>query len=92
VEPLLRLVALMPDLRVVLLQGRDAQDVWRRVARRRPDLVSERNLSIVATYHPGRQALWSPDPAVREQRQQDRTEAFRRTAELLHTTPLPAPG
>jgi hypothetical protein len=65
VGPLLRLVDLMPGLRVVLLQGRDAQDVWRRAVRHRPGL-KHRNLSVVETYHPGRQALWSPDPAIRE--------------------------
>lgn len=91
VEPLIRLVALMPVLRVVLLQGRDAQDVWRRVVRRQPDMLSERNIAVIETYHPGRQALWSPDPAVREQRHRDRQEAYRQTAELLRTTQLPAP-
>jgi hypothetical protein len=92
VEPLIRLVTLMPDLRVVLLQGRDAHDVWRRLVRRRPGLVSERDLSVVETYHPGRQALWSPDPLVRQQRHQDRIKSYHRAAELLRTTVVPAAG
>lgn len=84
-EPLVRLIALMPGLRVVLLQGRDAQSVWRHLARSHTDLVRGRNLAVVETYHPGPQALWSPDPAIRQQRQQHRIDAYRRAAALLAT-------
>jgi uracil-DNA glycosylase len=90
VEPLIRLMALMPELRVVLLQGRDAQDVWRRLLRRCPDFVHDRDLQVVPTYHPSRQALRSPDEAVRRQRQEDRRLAFEKVADLLHRQSSPA--
>jgi hypothetical protein len=83
VEPLRRLVDLLPRLTVVLLQGGDAQDVWRRLDRRHPDLTSSRALTVVSTYHPGRQALWSPDPTVRDRRREQRMEAYRRVARSL---------
>lgn len=83
VEPLLRLIDLMPRLRVVLLQGRDAQDGWKRVVTVRPRLVRDRCLTVVATYHPGRQALWSPDPKVRAARAQHRRDAYERVVQIL---------
>ena len=83
VEPLLCIVELMPRLTVVLLQGGDAADTWRRLLRQRPEIVCERNLTVVDTYHPGRQALRSPDPSVREQRQQARLRAYERVATTL---------
>jgi hypothetical protein len=65
VGPILDLIALMPKLKVVLLQGGTARDSWRRVTRRAPKLVGERGIKVIDTYHPGRQALWHKDPAVR---------------------------
>jgi hypothetical protein len=81
VGPLVRLVALMPHLRVILLQGGEARDTWRRLIRRHPRLAAE--LSVVETFHPGRQALWSPDPAIREQRRTAREAAYRTVAALI---------
>jgi hypothetical protein len=60
--------------------------------RRSPERRAERDLSVVETYHPGRQALWSPDPLVRQQRHQDRIKSYHRAAELLRTTVVPAAG
>jgi hypothetical protein len=40
VEPLRRLLGLLPGLRVVMLHGGEAQDGWKRLARWHPDLVS----------------------------------------------------
>jgi len=37
VDPLVRLIELLPRLRVVFLQGNDAKDTWRRVLVRYPD-------------------------------------------------------
>jgi hypothetical protein len=83
VDPLLRLLALLPLLRVVLLQGLDAQDTWHRLARRHSEIVQREQFQIVDTYHPGRQALWSRDPAVRDARARDRVHAYLRVAEAL---------
>lgn len=83
VEPLVRVVERMPALRVVLLQGRHAQAGWRRLRRAHPGLEGERELAVVATFHPGRQALWSPDPAVRAARAGHRQSACAEVARLL---------
>lgn len=45
VQPILDLIALIPPLEVVLFQTRSAQDSWRRVTRRAPNLVRERGLT-----------------------------------------------
>lgn len=58
VEPLRRLVALLPGLRVILLLGRDAQRGWRYVDATHPHLPEERGITVLPTFHPGRQALW----------------------------------
>jgi hypothetical protein len=83
VDPLLRLLQLLPQLKVVLLQGRDAQDTWRRLTKQCPEKIEQRQFQLVRTYHPGRQALWSRDPAVREARAQDRVQAYFRVADAL---------
>jgi hypothetical protein len=83
VEPLLRLMALMPHLRTVLLQGGEAKAAWRRVLRRQPSLAGERRLQVISTYHPGRQALWSPDAKERARRRQERVNAYGRVAASL---------
>ena len=62
------LIGVLPDLLVVLLQGNDAVDTWRRVEKVRPDLVKERKLEVVESIHPGQQALWTADPEEREAR------------------------
>jgi hypothetical protein len=83
VAPLFRLVGLLPQLRIVLLQGGDAQDTWRRLVTRHPEILQREGLQIVSTYHPGRQALWSKDPAVRQARVQDRIHAYARMGQTL---------
>lgn len=83
VEPLIRIIAVMPRLKVVLLQGGDAVDTWRRLLRRHPGLVPDRGLEVVETYHPGQQALWSADPVVRERRREARLKAYQQVAGLL---------
>jgi hypothetical protein len=90
VDPLVRLLGLMPYLKVVLLQGRDAQDTWKRLAKRHPEIVQQVRFQVVGTYHPGRQALWSRDPVVRDDRAQDRVRAYLRVAEVLRSSPAPA--
>lgn len=83
VRVLVRLLGLLPHLKVVLLQGGDAQDSWRRLERARPEVVQNRQFEVIRTYHPSRQALWSADPEVRAAREQDRAEAYRHAAAAL---------
>ena len=80
VEPLRRLLGLLPRLRVVMLHGRDAQAGWRRLELWHPDLV--RRLVVVPTYHTSNQAFIGP-PEVREARMAALREAFARTARIL---------
>ncbi|KQX55408.1 MULTISPECIES: uracil-DNA glycosylase [unclassified Streptomyces] len=82
-DALARLLGLMPDLRVVLLQGGDAQATWRRLEKAHPALAGQERFQVVRTYHPGRQALWSPDPEVRAAREQHREDALRQVADIL---------
>lgn len=83
VDPLVSLLGLLPDLRVVLLQGVDAQDTWRRLEKKHPEIASQERFQVVSTYHPANGALRSPDPAVRAAREQHRKDAYRRVAEAL---------
>lgn len=80
---LAQLVQLLPDLAVVLLQGRDAQAAWKRLARRHPDLTARRGLAVLSTFHPGRQALFHPDPAERNRRSQHRQDTYGAAAAAL---------
>jgi len=63
---LLELLELTPDVDVVLLQGRDAEKAWRRAVALEPLL--DQRFSVHATIHPGRQALFHPDPVERQRR------------------------
>ncbi|MCX8452819.1 hypothetical protein [Paenarthrobacter ureafaciens] len=80
-NPLARLIDLMPKLEVVLLQGGEAQTLWKRFARKQPRVAAR--YAAVETYHPGRTALRDPDPAVREARASRRFEAFREVRQIL---------
>lgn len=88
VGPILDLIALMPKLKVVLLQGGSARDSWRRVTRRAPKLVVERGLTVIDTYHPGRQALWHKDLDVRAERLTHQVSAFQQVAAALRSPRL----
>jgi hypothetical protein len=80
VEPLRRLLGLLPKLQMVVLLGRSAQDGWKRLARRYPDLA--RRLEVVSTYHTSNQAFIGP-PEVRAERLAALREALARTARIL---------
>lgn len=77
------LIDLVPNLRVVLLQGNDAIDVWRRVVKLRPEVVDQRNLEVVESIHPGRQSLWTADPAERQARKDKQQQAFDHVVDAL---------
>lgn len=83
VKPILDLIDMLPKLRAVLLQGGSAKDSWRRVLKRAPRPVEERGVEVIATYHPGRSALWHPDPEVRARRVEHQLEAFRLLGQRL---------
>ncbi len=74
VEPLRKLIDLLPRLKVVMLNGLDAQSSWRRLTRQHPESVE--SLAVIPTYHTSRQALWTPDEAVREERHRKLQAAF----------------
>lgn len=81
-DPLRRLVELLPRLRVVLLLGRDARAAWQMFLTRHRGLVAERELVALSTYHPSRQALQHPDPAERARREDDIRSTLRRAKAL----------
>lgn len=82
VAPLVQLLELMPDIRVVFLQGNHARDGWVRLSRRHPVLAGQVE-KVVATFHPGRQALFHRDPHVRRARAEHRETAYRDVAAAL---------
>jgi hypothetical protein len=71
---------MLPELRVIMLLGGAAQDGWRRVLRRFPDVVSKHEVKIINTYSPGPQAFRHPDPAVRGVRRKALSNAFDQAA------------
>lgn len=77
VKPILDVIDMLPKLRVVLLQGGSAKNSWQRLLKHAPQLMQERGVEVIATYHPGRSALWHPDPEVRARRVEHQLEAFR---------------
>ncbi|WP_037622856.1 uracil-DNA glycosylase [Streptomyces aureus] len=80
------LLGLMPKAEVVLLQGNEAQDVWRRLLKTHPEAVRDRTLEVVSTYHPGRQALFVRDPEERARRAQHRIDSYQKVGAALRST------
>jgi hypothetical protein len=73
VEPLRRLIVLLPRLQVVMLNGGDAKDTWKRLVAHHQETTKK--LLVLPTYHPGRQAfIGTPD--VREARLRNLRDAF----------------
>ncbi len=83
IDPWLQLMALLPALRVIMLLGGTAQNGWKRLLKRKPELASRPGLLAIPSYSPGPRALWNPEPAERERRRQDRRDAFRRAAAAI---------
>ncbi len=83
VEPLKRMLDLLPKLRVVMLLGGSAHASWKKLIRSYPDIVVSRGLHVIKTYHTGRQALWSADPKVREDREAHLRQSFNAAARNL---------
>lgn len=80
-EPLRRLILLMPGLSVVMLHGVAAIAGWKRFTRAHKSLIA--SLVVIPTYHTSRQALWHADPLVREARREHIQRAFAKAAEHL---------
>jgi hypothetical protein len=78
---LLELLELTHDIEAVLLQGRDAQRAWQRACALDRDLASR--YSVHSTIHPGRQALFHPDPEERRRRIDDQENTFELVAAEL---------
>jgi hypothetical protein len=73
VGPLCRLLRLLPKLRVVMLNGGDAQDIWRRLTETHPAIAA--SCAVLPTYHTSRQAFIGT-PEVREARMADLRAKF----------------
>lgn len=80
---ILRMMELMPDVRVVLLQGSEAKRSWKMLNRHHSREIVDRQLVAVETYHPSRQALFTPDPIEQKRRAARRFEAFEEVAKVL---------
>jgi hypothetical protein len=87
VDPLLRLLDLLPDLRVVMLNGGDAQSLWQKVLAQQPTIA--RRYLILPTYHTARQAFIGPRD-VREQRLAHLRTTFSRASEAVASATTPA--
>lgn len=80
---LCELIDLLPGLKAVLLQGGAAVDVWKRVAKLRPTLATDRGLLVVESIHPSRQSLWTPDKTEYAARLDKQRRAFEQLAHVV---------
>lgn len=80
VEPLRRLLALLPRLRVVMLNGGDAQSLWKKFTAAHPRLAEP--YIVLPTYHTSRQAFIGT-AEIRAQRLADLRAAFKRARQEL---------
>ena len=84
VEAILHLLELAPKVKIVLLQGGDADHAWRRLLRIAPTIERDCGLTVVRTFHPSPQALFVRDLEQRAARVARRREAFHEVAALLN--------
>jgi hypothetical protein len=80
---MVNLFDLLPELKVVLLQGNEAVAAWKRVLKRWPGVIEERGLEVVESIHPGPQALWTTDENERRARRVKQQRAYKRVARVL---------
>ncbi|MBM7025875.1 hypothetical protein, partial [Clavibacter zhangzhiyongii] len=62
---------------------RDAERIWRYAVELDGTLAEGIRFPVVATIHPGRQALFHPDPEVRAERQARQAIAFAEVGSIL---------
>jgi hypothetical protein len=85
IEPLKRVIDLLPELRVVMLHGGSAHDGWDRLIRKYPE-IAVRGLKVIETYHTSPQAFRHPDKMVREDRKEHLRKSFHDAASYLRNT------
>jgi len=90
VEPLLRLLGLMPRLRAVLVHGTAADKGWRLFQREHLDVLEERGIIWLSTYHTSRQALQTRDPVECEMREAHIRNTCALAASVMHACSWPA--
>lgn len=83
-KAIVHLVGLMPELQVVLLQGREAQRGWDYALEADPS-IHKRRLVVIPTYHPSIQALRTPSLEERERRIQHRIDSWKTAASSLRS-------
>lgn len=83
VEPLHRLIGLLPNVRVVMLMGLTAWSSWGRLIRRHPS--DARGKTVISTYHTSAQAFIGT-PEVKEARLKAQRAAFEEAARTIHPT------
>jgi hypothetical protein len=81
--PLRALLALLPDLAVIMLHGTVTHRGWARLIRRHPDMLPA-SVAVIPTYHTSSQAFWHPDPAERQRRVDHLMDAFQQAAARLY--------
>jgi len=91
VEPLRRVIELMPRLQVVILHGNDATRGWKMFLRQHAHVVRTRGIESLGTYHTSRGALRSNHSTVEERlvesrRREDHIRTtFAAAARILHS-------
>lgn len=83
IAPLKKLIDLLPKLQVVILHGVTAQNGWKKFTRSFPNIIEERELCVINTYHTSRQAFWHPDEEIRKARRQHLRDSMHRAASIL---------
>lgn len=81
IDVLVKLIALLPKLKVVMLHGVDAKAGWKMLTQHYPDF---KKYHVIETYHPSRQAFWHADPIVRQSRLEHFNQAFLECANVLN--------
>jgi uracil-DNA glycosylase len=90
IEPLRRVIELMPQLRVILLLGKDAQRGWRLFTDKHPKLTSSRGVTALSTYHPSRRALQHRDHVERTRREDDIRATLQHAAMIMTSSLRPS--
>lgn len=79
---LMSLLALLPDLEVVLLHGAEARSAWRAATDLHP-AIYRRRLVVMEAYHPSVRALQSPLEEERTRRIRHREQVWREAGMIL---------
>jgi hypothetical protein len=90
VEPLRDLIRLMPRLRVMLVHGTATDKGWKLFLREHLNLIDQRGIVWLSTYHTSRQALQTRDPVERKRREPHIRNACALAASVLRAPSWPA--